>query len=133
MSAISLLIEKLNNYPELEYVQDVAYISVTPINGFKVWLSENEATFTVGFAGWHEEFKDVQEAIDCFGFGLSDKCRLKVYKRGTLEYKWIVQALHEDKWYDESETGLLFFPFWRKKQVLILQNVVIKNQQTVQE
>ncbi|QDF74757.1 MULTISPECIES: hypothetical protein [Shewanella] len=127
MSAISQIVEKLQKFPELDYEQSEDFISVNPPNGFNVWLTENENSFTVGFAGWHEDFSEIEDALNCFAFGLSDKCRLKVYKRGSSEYKWIVQALRENEWYDDSETGLLFFPFWRKKQVMILQNTVIGN------
>ena len=127
MSAISQIVEKLKKYPELDFEQDANSISVTPVNGFNVWLTENGNLLTVGFSGWHEEFTEIEEALNCFTFGLSDKCRLKVYKRGSFEYKWIVQASHENEWYDDSETGILFFPFWRKKQVLLLQNAVIGN------
>lgn len=127
MSAISQIVEKLKNYPELNYEQSESFISVNPPNGFNVWFTENENSFTVGFAGWHEDFSQAEEALNCFAFGLSGECRLKVYKRGSSEYKWIVQAFRENEWHDDSETGLLFFPFWRKKQVFILQNAVIGN------
>ena len=127
MSAISQIVEKLKNYPELDYEQSENFISVNPPNGFNVWLTENESSFTVGFSYWHEDFSEIEGALDCFAFGLSVKCRLKVYKRGSSEYKWIVQALHENEWYDYSKTGLLFFPFWRNKQVMIIHNAVIGN------
>ena len=127
MSVISRIVEKLKKYPELDYVQEESSISVTPSGGFSVWLTENDNNITVGFNGWHEEFTEQEGAFDCFAFGLSSECRLKVYSRGTTEYKWVVQALKEKEWYDDSETGLLFFPFWRKKQITYLQNGVIGN------
>ena len=127
MSAISKIVEKLKKYPELDYEQDEGIISVNPVNGFTVWLAENENGYTVGYSGWHDEFTELEEALNCFAFGLSNKCRLKVFKRGSYEYKWVVQALNENEWYDDSETGLLFFPFWRKKEVSILQNAIIGN------
>ena len=127
MSAISHILEKLKKYPELDFEKSETSICVKPANGFDVWLRENANTLTVGFSNWHEEFDELEEALDCFAFGLSNKCRLKVFKRGDYEYKWVVQALHENEWYDESTNALLFFPFWRKKQVHFLQDAVIGN------
>jgi len=127
MSAISQIIEKLTKYPELSYEKEGNSISVTPDNGFLVWLTETESNLTVGFSGWHEEFSDIEEALNCFAFGLSSKCRLKIYRRGDTEYKWIVHVQHENEWSDDSETGLFFFPFWRKKEIICLQNAIIRN------
>jgi hypothetical protein len=82
--------------------------------------------FTVSFSGWHEEFQDEQEAIDCFGFGLSERCRLKVLQRGRMSYKWVVQSRTDQGWTSDSETGLIFFPFWLPKRERHLQNHVVK-------
>jgi hypothetical protein len=127
MSVISLIVQKLKMYPELDFVKDKSSISVTPSGGFTVWLTENDNNITVGFNGWHEEFTEQEEALDYFAFGLGSECRLKVYSRGTTEYKWVVQMLNDKKWFDGHETSLLFFPFWRKKQITYLQNGVIGN------
>jgi hypothetical protein len=55
----------------------------------------------VHFNGWHENFKDQQEALSCFTLGLSVQCRLKEYRRWKIAYKWTV----EDK---EVEAGFDF-------------------------
>ena len=36
-----------------------------------LWLVESEQGCTVGYNGWHEEFSDKNEALNCFTFGLS--------------------------------------------------------------
>ena len=93
MSAISQIVEKLKKYPELDFEQDANSISVTPANSFNVWLTKNYNRFTVGFSGWHEDFTEIEEALNYFAFGLSNKSRLKIYKRGSSEYKWVPPIL----------------------------------------
>src|SRR5262249_14251262 len=51
---------------------------------------------TVYFNGWHENFSDPSEALDCFVFGLSDECRLKEHRRGNVAYRWTVES--KKKW-----------------------------------
>ena len=78
--------------------------------------------FTVGFEGWHETFLDAKEALNCFAFGLSEACRLEVEFRGRMATKWAVQSLNDGSWVTESEVGLIFIPFWRKKRIVYRQN-----------
>ena len=83
--------------------------------------------YTVAFDGWHEEFSDEPTALDCFFFGLSERCRLKVFQRGSVVYKWVVQHWTARGWVTDSETGLILFPFWRRRKELYLPNPVIKD------
>jgi hypothetical protein len=46
-------------------------------SGFTVGLRITPSGFTVYFEGWHEEFTSEDEALNCFAFGLSPKCRLR--------------------------------------------------------
>jgi hypothetical protein len=92
--------------------------------GFCVWIQERSDGCTVGFDGWHEEFTDGDEALDCFVFGLSTACRLRVFSRGSVDYKWQVLRRVDGQWVSESETGLLFFPFWRRSVQRDLQNAI---------
>lgn len=32
----------------------------------------------VGYGGWHEHFHSPEKALECFAFGFSDQCRLKI-------------------------------------------------------
>ena len=85
--------------------------------GFSVSLQEHGGAYTVSFDGWHETFADVDEALNCFGFGLSDTCRLKVRTRGGRDCAWTVQYKDGDTWRDDSTTGMVFTRFWRPKRV----------------
>ncbi len=128
MNAISAIQDKLSKYNELKYniENNCITIDAPTKTGFTVWLTENNPGFTVGFDGWHEEFSDQDEALDCFAFGLSDQCRLKVTKRGDFSYNWVVESKIDNQWVEDSESGLIFVPFWKKKSVIYLTNSIIK-------
>ena len=125
MNCINEIKKKLENYPELKWELENSTISVSPKGGFTVWLTESEEDCTVGYNGWHEEFSDKEQALQCFAFGLSEKCRLKVFSRGNTEYKWVMEAFESGNWVSYSTTALLFVPFWRKKKITYLKNNVI--------
>lgn len=121
--------EKLKKYPSVLPKVNGSHLEVIPQSdsGFTVWAHEADSSFTVGFEGWHEEFSNPDEALNCFAFGLSNSCRLRIFGRGGKDYKWQVFHQTDGKWMIESETGLLFFPFWRQMETRELQNALIKN------
>jgi hypothetical protein len=85
----------------------------------------SEQTATVGFDGWYEEFADADEALNCLAFGLSTACRLRVFSRGSADYKWQVLHKVDGQWVAESETGLFVFPFWQGSVQRDSQNDII--------
>jgi hypothetical protein len=127
MPAIATIRQKLQRYPTLRYDESADSITVQPSSrdGFAVGLLQRGAGFTVHFAGWHEEFVSETEALNCFAFGLSERCRLRVLSRGSFDYRWIVQHYRDGIWQDDSETGLLLFPFWLSRTQRYLQNHAI--------
>lgn len=122
--SIQKIQEKLKNLPNAHFAIQDDWLEVTPSSdkGFPVSLYDYGDELIVSFGGWHQNFKDADEALDCFGFGLSSRCRLKVFCRGTFEYKWIVQSQDNGDWSDNDVVGLLLFPFWQKKTTKYLQN-----------
>jgi len=84
-----------------------------------------EDEFIVSFDGWHEHFKSQVDALNCFALGLTDQCRLKVFRRGRTDYRWTLEYRTEGGWKEDSTTGFLFFPFWRKCEILYRQNAII--------
>ena len=118
---------KAEKNPELSCIIKDSTLSIHPSDpkGFTVWIAVNAQVFTVGFDGWHEEFQDENEALNCFAFGLSDQCRLKVVKRGDAETAWIVESRDGDDWREDSTTGLFIVPFWKKKSIEYRQNKTI--------
>lgn len=125
MNVIEEIKSRLSKYPDVRFTTDDCSITVLPdsAEGFHVTLTENSSdSFTVSFAGWHEDFADPKEALNVFAFGLSDECRLREYRRGEFAYKWTLESCEDGEWKAESTTALLLFPFWRKVEVRQLQN-----------
>lgn len=127
MDVIKEIEARLQEYPHAKFESSGGSISVLPISsdGFTVRMTVNQDSFTVFFNGWHEDFQDKEEALDCFAFGLSSECRLKEYRRGNAAYKWTVESRENGEWVGDSTTGLLFFPFWLKREIRYLQNTLI--------
>jgi hypothetical protein len=124
MNPIAEICGRLAKHPEVRSVMGPDSITVLPTDdtGFPVTFLDAGSEFIVSFSGWHEHFSDAHEALSCFGFGLSEDCRLKVYKRGNFEYRWIVESRSDGTWVEDSTTGLILFPFWRRAKVEHLQN-----------
>jgi hypothetical protein len=126
MPAIEAIRQKLQRHPELRYDAAPGSITIPPAtpDGFPVSLHEQGDRYTVYFAGWHEEFSSEAEALDCFVFGLSEQCRLRVLSRGSFDYRWTVEHCRDGAWHADSQTGLFLFPFWRRRRERYLQNHV---------
>jgi hypothetical protein len=124
LSAVEQIRQKLQRYPHVQVNSTPTAITASPVSadGFPVRLDERGKRYTVSFSGWHEEFDSQDEAFSCFAFGLSEACRLRVLSRGSFDYRWIVQHYKDGDWHDDSETGLLVFPFWLRRQERYLQN-----------
>jgi len=121
------ILNRLEKYSGHEVEYDSESVSVTCANDdhFAVSIYQFGDEFQVNFDGWHEHFEELSTALDCFAFGLSDRCRLKVILRGKMECAWTVQSQEETGWSDDTTTGLLVFPFWRSKRVELRKNVLI--------
>jgi hypothetical protein len=91
-------------------------------DGFEVTLYKRQSGWLVHYDGWHEEIASDESAVRAFFFGLSEAARLKVTSHGNVDHKWGLESLEGDEWSPDSETGLLFFPFWSAKRVRYLQN-----------
>ena len=130
MSLIDDIKARLSKYPNARYESSGSTIRVIPSseNGFTVELSVNHDSYTVSFEGWHEDFDDEEEALNCFAFGLSDECRLKECRRGRFAYKWTVESRQDGKWLEDGTTGLFLFPFWKKPEVRYLQNNLLSSE-----
>ena len=124
MDAIAAIKSKLAKYPHIRYSASDRSIEIQPADasGFTVGCQQTAEGLTVAFEGWHEAFKSETEALNCFAFGLSEACRLRVVYRGDTPVRWTVEARRDGVWASDSETGLLLIPFWRRKNVRYLQN-----------
>ena len=115
---ISRIKEKLQKYPHVTYTTTESFLEIPAQSptGFRVWIQERPGGCTVGFEGWHEEFTDEEEALNCFAFGLSEDCRLRVFRCRGTDYKWQVLHRVDGRWVTDSETGMFVFTFWLRKE-----------------
>lgn len=129
MTVVEEIVQRLKKYPQLSYHVQGDSVRVDPPSstGFSVSLICGRAGFTVYFDGWHEEFKSEEDALNCFAFGLSDEFRLRVGRHGRMESSWTVEYHGHQGWKRDSTTGLLFFPFWRRREFVYRQNDIIRH------
>jgi hypothetical protein len=128
-SPLDAIREKLRRYPQLSVVDEVASITVkaqTP-DGFDVSFHAGNGEYIVSMEGWHAHFDttQIETALNCFAFGLSDTARLEVHSRGGKDCRWTLEAYEDGAWRTDSTTGQLFSRFWRKKIVRYLRNAII--------
>jgi hypothetical protein len=125
MTAIDAIVLKLSGYPGLRFGKLGNRLEIDPPNpgGFPLSFAEEGNGFTVSFGSNHWHFQEEAEALDYLAFGLSGKCRLREISRGR-PYKWFVEQKAGDGWQVMRETGLIFFPFWRKKTEAVYQNTL---------
>lgn len=128
-SPLDAIREKLRKYPQLSVVDTVDSITVKALTpeGFAVSFHSGDGEYTVAMEGWHAHFDatQIETALNCFAFGLSDTSRLEVRSRGGKDYRWTLEVFEDGAWRQDSTTGLLFFRLWRKKTVRYLRNAVI--------
>lgn len=127
MNPIEEIKARLTKYSEVAFRETSDSIEVLPRDesGFTVGLYVAEREAVVHFDGWHEHFSSAEDALECFAFGLSSACRLRVECRGMTAVKWTVESLDEGAWVEDGTTGLLLTPFWRSRSVLYKQNHLI--------
>ena len=127
MDVIADIKARLAKYPGARFEETATSIKVLPEDetGFPVTMYATPAGFTVHFHGWHEDFASAEEALNCFAFGLSARCRLRVVYRGAMPTKWIVEVQREGEWVAYSETGLIFIPLWLPRRIVYLQNRLV--------
>ena len=93
MNPIEEIKKLLIDYPDLHFEESSTTFIVYPndANGFKVSLKVWKSGLVLSFGRWHEYFpandKSAKVAAVLFKFGLSDSCKLKVYRKGNMEYK----------------------------------------------
>jgi hypothetical protein len=133
MDVVEKIRQRLAGNPDVRLIVEANSIRVVPVreDGFEVGLAAYDGgRRTVWFAGWHEEFEGEDEALQCVGFGLSRRCRLKVHSAGGFDYRWTAEYLFDEHWAEDSTTGLLAWPFWKKRTVRYLRNALIPWEET---
>ena len=136
MKAIEEIKNRLQRYPQAKFEIQGNRITILSMdeNGFSVSLVDNSPDYTVFFDAWHDEYTDVEKALNAFAFGLSNDCRLKITYRGRSALVWTVEERDENggwfpcQWIGCNEMGLMVLPpFWLKKRYVYLQNTLLKS------
>ncbi len=128
---IELIENKLVQFPKVKFQKIPNGISVSALTpeGFDIWVSDDGTKVTVGYAGWYQHFPDDRrQAYECFLWGLTDHCRLKVFSKGDRDYKWAAEFRRGQDWKGMgvvTDFGEILFHFWKTTHIRFLQNTTI--------
>ena len=74
-------------------------VRASDATGFDVSLRVVEPRkFVVSYEGWFETFGRAEDAYDCFEYGLSDSCRLRMTFRGATPVAWQIEKRDYGVW-----------------------------------
>ncbi|HEX7087343.1 MAG TPA: hypothetical protein VF198_13335 [Vicinamibacterales bacterium] len=125
MHVIERARRRLSAFPEVRFDATSRRI-VVPAAGpenFTVSLEvAGDREFHVRYDGWHHGFSRAEDAYDCFEFGLSDSCRLRVTLRGETETAWQIEKREYGMWVPGRRIARRWVPFWRRARTVWRQN-----------
>jgi hypothetical protein len=100
-------------------------VRAADVTGFDVSLDTLDSRkFIVRYEGWYETFNRAEDAYDCFEYGLSDSCRLRITFRGTRPVAWQIEKREYGVWTPGRIIRRRVVPFWRSARVERRQNRV---------
>ena len=125
---IAELQSQLRKYPQVRVEGSPSRVLVRALDakGFEVGFEVDKDRCTVFCDGWHEEFSNRDEATACFSMALSQECRLKVWRRAGIAYRWELQKRDADEWKRVSTRSRLLFPLWARLEIVYLQNSLLE-------
>ena len=96
--------------------------------GFAVRLRMvHDRQYVVSYDDWQHTFDRSEDAYDCFEYGLSDSCRLKITLRGDEPIRWHVEKWEYGMWvpghHPRKRRSLAF---WRPARIVYRQNHVFR-------
>ena len=126
MNVLQLAEDHVRRYPALRYQRRALSLEVDPPNpnGFSVSIEVTKDGFVVRLAGWHEEFEDERDAIECFCFAFSSQCRLRVASRGDTDCEWTLEFRDAEGWVSDKTIEKRSFQIWKPKEVRYLHNII---------
>jgi hypothetical protein len=105
-------------------------IAVPPASadGFAVRLQMvHDREYVVSYEGWQHTFDRAEDAYDCFEYGLSDSCRLKIALRGDEPVGWHVEKWEYGMWVPaQHPRRRRSLAFWRPLRTVYRQNHVFR-------
>jgi hypothetical protein len=96
-------------------------------DGFEVRLHlVSDRAFVVMFDRWRHDFDRAEDAYDCFEYGLSDSCRLKVVYRGDEPELWQVEKREFGMWSPGHPVSRRSWAVWKPRRIEYRQNRVFR-------
>ena len=87
----------------------------------------HDREFVVWYDQWQHTFDRAEDALDCFEYGLSDSCRLKITFRGDQPVGWHVEKREYGMWVPgHHPLKRRSLAFWRPTRVVYRQNHVFR-------
>lgn len=125
MDVIDVIRRKVARYPQVRFGAGPRHIHIEPPfeHGFSVNVSVQPQFIEVAFEGWYDRFDTEEEALACFDFAFSERCRLRVDRAGKRDFRWTLECKYEDTWEKDTSVTNLVRPFWQPTKVRYLQNV----------
>ena len=110
--------------------QDAIAVPPASADGFAVRLQMvHDREYVVSYDAWQHTFDRAEDAYDCFEYGLSDSCRLKITLRGDEPINWDVERREYGMWapgrHPRKRRSLAF---WRPARIVYRQNHVFRRQ-----
>lgn len=92
-------------------------------------MTETEEEWIIAFGGngVHDHVHEANTLLELVALALSDSFRLREIWRGSFWQRGMLERRTDAGWEGVTETGLLFFPFWRGARETIRQNRIICN------
>jgi len=119
-----------------EYTATASTITVRPSepDGFDVTMVvEHARAFVVSYERWEHRFDRAEDAYDCFEFGLSDSCRLRVTYQGDDAVAWHVEKREYGMWTPASHSARQWsLKFWKPRRLVYRQNRFLRREESPQ-
>jgi hypothetical protein len=108
--------------------EDSIFVATGAPDGFDVRLTMvHDREFVVWYDRWQHTFDRAEDAYDCFEYGLSDSCRLKITLCGDRPVAWQVEKREYGMWVPARHvTTSRSLAFWRPRRSVYRQNHVFR-------
>jgi len=115
----------LRKHPQVHFEHGEHFIRIQPSapEGFEVAIEEVwENHYSVSYNRWQQDFYTAEEAANCFLFGLSNRCRLKVQSKDGVPFRWTVEFSDGSDWQERSTKSGWSYRFLSPATTVYLQN-----------